>query len=37
MFGSKFQIALDVTSGIDHGGSAGLLLTDQVRSVSEAN
>jgi hypothetical protein len=37
MFGSKFQIALDVTSGIDDGGSAGLLVTDQVRSVSEAN
>jgi len=36
MFGSKFQIALDVTSRIDDGGSAGLLLTDQVRSVSEA-
>jgi hypothetical protein len=36
MFGCKFHIALDVTLGIDDGGSAGLLVTDQVRSVSEA-
>ena len=35
MLGSKFQIALDVTLGIDDGGSAGLLVTDQVRSVSK--
>jgi len=36
IFGCKFQIALDVTLGIDDGGCAGLLVTDQVRSVREA-
>jgi len=36
VFGCKFQIALDITLGIDDGGCAGLLVTDQVRSVREA-
>jgi len=36
MLGSEFQITLDVTLGIYDGGSAGLFVTDQVRSVSKA-
>ena len=37
LFGCKFHIALDVTLRINDGSCAGLLITDQIRSVGQTS